>query len=232
MIYKSKKIKTSIEINDHLMTGMSFKPGFGARKRIQDIDMIVLHWTGGEGGADRVYKTLKRRGLGVEFCVDRDGEIFQFCDPFEVDAFDAGKYNARSIGIEIVNYGFVIPPFRPPKLGRDRRTIKTKFKGMPLNIADFYKRQIESVMYLVEILLKYYPSILPMAPLAPNGMVLKRTMTKKEADIFSGVCGHYHISRRKLDPGPFLMEKVNDFLIEVGPELTPVRNRSIREAPW
>ena len=42
------------------------------------IDTIVLHWTGGEGDAGQVQRTLRQRGCSVHYFIDRAGVRWQF----------------------------------------------------------------------------------------------------------------------------------------------------------
>src|SRR5687767_6927555 len=51
--------------------GMEFKPGKGARKRGTAVpNLIVGHYTGGEGTGESVFRVLNERSLGIEFVID------------------------------------------------------------------------------------------------------------------------------------------------------------------
>lgn len=191
---------------------LEFKPWRGARPRDAVIDLFTIHWTGGEGTADQVHQTLLRRLLGIELIIDRHGEIYQCCDPLKVSALSVGRgrrFNPRQLGVEIVNYGFTWPRWRrPPSLGRDRPTIRTKIKGMTLQIAEFYPVQLEAVLWLVDAITAAIPTIPRRVPRERSGELIHRTLTRPEALKFKGIVGHYHLSRIKIDPGPALMEIV------------------------
>lgn len=194
------------------------RPGRGARRRNSTIDLIVLHWTGAENPPEQVVKNLRRRGLGVEFICDRNGTIIQCCDASKVDAYNAGRFNARSIGIEIVNYGFRWPASRRwsllqvPPAGASREVYATRVNGRQRYFADFFLAQKASVLSLVELLVRRYQAVRPCTPMEEDGRPAQRVLTDLEADSFAGVCGHYHLVRSKLDPGTRLLADVGAML--------------------
>lgn len=73
-------------------------------------DLGVVHATGGEGGASRVFATLSNadhgRGYSVHFVIERSGRVVQFLDPARYEAAHVGGLNARSVGIEVANQMF------------------------------------------------------------------------------------------------------------------------------
>ena len=68
------------------------------------IDRIILHHTG-DDAAGKTYQTLKNRKLSVHYIIDRDGTIYYVVDELKM-AQHAKGWNARSIGIEVVNTGY------------------------------------------------------------------------------------------------------------------------------
>jgi hypothetical protein len=185
------------------------KPSHRARRRNTEINMIVLHWTGGEGSAERVIRVLKEKSLSVEFIIDSSGFIFQTCDPLLVGCYHAGRFNRRSIGIEVVNYGFKWPPskkwnlFKLSKKGKERLVYNTTINGKSVYLADFNLKQSYSILRLLSMLTGKIKSIPVTVP-----SDLYNAMTSEEADSFRGICGHYHLSKRKLDPGTNIMQTI------------------------
>ncbi len=183
--------------HDH---GLEFEAGDGARRRHPkktDLDLFVLHWTGGEAPPPRMYKVLDRRELGIEFAIGATGDVWQFCDPLKVDTFDAGPYNRRSIGVEIVNYGF--------GAGRNRAN-RTHYNcvlnGHKRNFAHFFPAQLKAAVALVDAVIESGKTkIARKVPRTPDGSFISRKMAKSELAQFDGVCGHFHISMKKSDPG-------------------------------
>ncbi len=79
----------------------------------QEIDMLVLHYTGMKSGANALDRMCEAAAeVSAHYMVEEDGRIFQLVDE-EMRAWHAGKsywrghtnINQRSIGIEIVNPG-------------------------------------------------------------------------------------------------------------------------------
>jgi len=186
---------------------MQFIEGEGARRRHpkQKIDLIVLHWTGGEATARQTFKVLTGRELGVEFVIDRQGLIWQFADPARIDTFDAGPVNPRSVGIEMTNYGFRRPNTPVPRHGRVRPLWRQLLNGRQREFASFFPAQVDSAVHLCDALCRVLPAVPRRIPRDKRGAVLKRTMTRSELREYSGILGHFHVSRRKSDPGTDLM---------------------------
>lgn len=72
-----------------------------SRKGIE-IDQLVIHESVTRTAADAV-KVLKRRKLGVHYCIDRDGTISHHAPVAKATAHGGAGHNRRSIGIEVIN---------------------------------------------------------------------------------------------------------------------------------
>ncbi len=180
-------------------SGLEVKRWQGSRPRRMDIDLMVLHWTGGEGDAFRVARTLRDRRLGVEFIIDGEGVVFQCCDPVELDTFDVGKYNRRSLGVEIVSYGFRDTD-DTPRRGRDRKTYVTQLRGRRRFFASFRQQQTCAMVALCDAVCTGL-DIPRRVPREQDGSHADRTLHPRELEDYSGVVGHYHLSGHKSDPG-------------------------------
>lgn len=179
-----------------------FRAGDGHNKRrTSPIDLCVVHWTGGEAEPDRMAETLRKRKLGVEFAISRLGNVFQFCDPAEVDTADAGIVNHRSVGIEVVSYGYAGPISLVPKLGRDRETYQARAHGRTVKTAHFYSVQTQALLALADALTDAIPAMLRQVPPSDAAGVYGPALLKGPAR-FCGFVGHYHLTTSKRDPGP------------------------------
>jgi len=190
-------------------TGLEFKLGRGARRRTEEIDLFVFHWTGGENEPPQMFRTLEKRKLGVEFAITRAestpgyGTIYQFCDPMQLDTFDAGYVNRVSMGCEIINYGWRNPKklWMVPKAGKERETYQTVWNGRRVTYARFFAHQVHAALALADAVIE--SGVTKIEKRVPR---LYRTMTPKELQEFHGVVGHNHVSSRKSDPGTDLLE--------------------------
>lgn len=178
--------------------GLSFygRGGFSKRRDPsgEGIDLFVLHWDGCTS-AQQCFHVLLERRLSVHLMLDGDGTVYQALDLAEARAWHGSETNDRSIGIEIQN---------PVRLHRNQwqkppRPI-VKEDGVhgdkPYEHLDFYDIQKERVVQLAKVLCANFG--IPRAlPTDDKGEVL-RTLAPPN---FKGVCGHYHISKQKPDPG-------------------------------
>jgi hypothetical protein len=188
--------------------------GYNKKRAKWPVDLFVWHWTGGEAEPERVAETLRQRKFGVEFAIGRYGSIYQFCDPAYVDTADAGFANSRSVGCEVVNYGYRSWTYDPvraiklgpviPKLGLDRPTYPASIHNRKLPpLARFYQEQIHSAVALAEAFSSAVPSVSRKVPVDVSG---KLTTAVHDIAAWSGHLGHYHLTERKLDPGLDLLE--------------------------
>lgn len=183
----------------------------GVRVRTQPIDLIVLHWTAGEGDATSCYNVLRRRktakapkGLSVQFYSNYTGELTQYCD-LDLVALHAGTVNGRSIGIEMQNKG--VPPMSK-KFPRGQYL--TTLKGRKRSLLMFNNYQIDTLLLWLDHMcgLLKIPRKLPRV----KGAVPTTTMTPAQVRAHKGVIFHYMLSGEKIDPGTQLI----DILIDEG----------------
>lgn len=178
--------------------GMSFygKPGWSKRRDPTGagVNLFVLHWDGCTS-ARQCFHVLLERGLSVHLMLDGDGTLYQALDLADARAWHGGDVNERSIGIEIQN---------PVALHRNKwqkpeRPIVSEagvHGGRAYEHLDFYDIQKRRVVELSEVICAHFA--IPRAlPTNERGEVLKALASPS----FAGVCGHYHVSRSKPDPG-------------------------------
>ena len=164
-------------------------------------DVILWHWTGGENSAETVYHTLINRSLGVTFCIDRDGVIYQYLDPVKYDPRDTGgRVGRRSISLEIVNYGFRLKGQSIPTRGKDRIVDDEIIHGAKVRCARFFPAQLDSTAALTKVLCEEL-GIPRVFPREPNGEIAFRVLDREERRVFRGIMGHNHKTTKKYDPG-------------------------------
>jgi len=184
-------------------SGLEIKTGHGARRRVHEIDFLVLHWTGGEGDAFRIFDTLQHGRdvqLGAEWMIDQDGTIFECCDPLAVDTFDAGRWNPRSVGVEVTNYGYRRDQAAIPARGRIRRRYVTRWNGQRRTYASFLADQTSAIVALCDAVCGGL-GLPRRIPREADGSFAARTLNPGELATFHGVLGHCHLTAKKSDPG-------------------------------
>lgn len=183
------------------------------------VDQVVVHYDAA-GTSRRAFEILHdHRGLSAHFLIDLDGTIYQTLDLKE-RAWHATKANSRSIGIEIANVGAV--PVKNRRhidgayeerdgrywlKGRDLRPARREpvvgpVQGQELIQYDFTPQQYEALERLLAALHRVLPRIELDYPRDESGELVRQTLADEQFDEFSGVVGHYHVSRQKVDPGP------------------------------
>ena len=182
-------------------SGLTFVGKPNTKRRVQKPDVVIWHWTGGENSAATTYNTLIQRSLGVSFCIERDGTIYQYLDPVLWDPQDVGgAMGKRSISIEVANYGILLPRHPGPSRGRDRVVDDEVIHGQKVRCSRFYPVQISSIEALTITLCSEL--CIPLRfPREKSGEIAYRALLPREARVFTGVIGHFHKTDKKFDPG-------------------------------
>lgn len=80
--------------------------------------------------------------------------------------------------------------------------VRGRINGSELVMYDFTPEQYESLAHLLAALNHALPGIRLEAPRDRSGAVTSEVLEESEFEAFSGVLGHYHVQRNKVDPGP------------------------------
>lgn len=165
-------------------------------------------------------------GLSAHFMIDADGTIYQTMDLLE-RAYHAEIANSGSVGVEICNRGRVDRSEWPrlPSEYRTRPTRVVSVNGEPHEAYDFRPEQYESVIALSRALLRVFPRLKPAIP-ERNGAVIMETL--RDPLEFSGIIGHFHVERKKWDPGAL---DWNQLMRALAGLALPVQVRSFTELP-
>jgi N-acetyl-anhydromuramyl-L-alanine amidase AmpD len=193
-------------------------------------ERIVLHFTAGNIRSDMITLTTQDRHVSVPFVIARDGTIYQlFSSRFWSGHLGAGlgnekgKNNAQdkaTIGIEISNYGFLLPRdgnletiysrVKDQKTGnispvdiycrQDQKAAYTQL-DTPFREQSFYPTytpgQLDSLIILLRYLTKKYD--IPRQFLSPD----KRYTATKDVLSFKGIVSHVNYRPGgKWDIGP------------------------------
>jgi len=148
-------------------------------------------------------------GLSAHFMVDADGTIYQTLDLVE-RAYHAEKANTISVGVEICNRADAsrnelshLPPDYRTRPVRD-----VLINGHVHKAFDYRPEQYRSIIALSRAMMRVFPKIGPVIPLAANGEPSLDTLEKPYE--FEGIVGHLHVDegRQKWDPGAFDWKKL------------------------
>jgi N-acetyl-anhydromuramyl-L-alanine amidase AmpD len=185
---------------------------FRALPRRKRTTATVLHWTGGAGLGEQVYRTLRTRGLSVHLCIDPDGTVHQYCDldrlcshagRVDDENLDGRQHSANvsTVGIEIVN-----PANRETLMrGVKRELVREKIHGVDVTYSAFTQAQTDAAIEVTRAICRHYG--LPATPPMDGDDVLSSVMGEREWLEFRGVVGHLNLTERKRDPGLALMRE-------------------------
>ena len=163
----------------------------------------ILHWTGGEGSGRTCYDTLVSRRLSCHFSLDRDGTLWQFCDPATTISHSAATaVNNVAWSIEITCYGVQTSPAARTAAGRARSTYQATLQGEEYTVGDYTDAQYATVLELCN-LIHTNLNIPKVAFTSPHHFV-----GYSNAAAARGVIGHYQASDQKTDPGPRIFERL------------------------
>lgn len=227
IVHNGVHVPVNVDVIDGRTLGMWVEQGpRGTRWRTGDLRAIVWHHTAGEGKRDVFWRVIRggRRSsttgdllwLSVHFFIDGDGAIVQMADTAHV-AIHAGKANAYSVGIEIANKG--LAPSRP---GIPRSVYSESLHGRRLSMLRFHPHQVRAVLALAPELSRVLgvPYRLPVEDISGVRRVIRSALPPKMLAGFRGHLGHYHLTAKKIDPVPHLLDEMmlhSDF------EETPTR---------
>ena len=169
-----------------------FCPGVNRNTRTHDaVSRIVLHWSGGTGGAERVGRTLLKRGLSIHYVVEPSGRIVQLAE-HGTRCAHAGIANDGSIGIEVVSRGY------PTRAADEHDTYVIDERRV--RCLRWPPEQMHAVVWLVEALCGELgiPRVVP-------GEDGEASLTRRPGPYgwvrLRGVIGHLHVHASKDDPG-------------------------------
>lgn len=195
------------------------------------VRMFVLHYDAA-GNSRQCFKILHDvRGLSSHFLLDVDGTIYQTLDLKE-RAWHASEANDASIGIEIAHVGAFENPddttlknwydadlegmrvrfpawmretgiATPGFVARPARTdmVRGEIHGTTYHQYDFTDAQYEALIRLSAALVKIFPRMALEVP-REGESVRSTALTPGELETFGGILGHWHVTTRKVDPGP------------------------------
>ena len=196
------QLKSLMKIIDGKQEGLWWNPGDkGTRKRKSNepIQSVVWHWTGGNGDGERIFQTLKSRGLSIHFTIDAKGVIVQHCDPATTIAYHASVMNSSAIGIEITN-----PASLKTKNIHGRLPMDCMIRGKKCTYYDFLPAQYEAVKWLASYLSSMYQ--IPKEVLKDNKLYDLSFLKN-----YRGHLEHLHCSEIKVDSGGFVMQALEEY---------------------
>lgn len=184
------------------------------------IKKFVLHHDGVDSARTCWNVLHNERGLSCHFLIDNDGTIYQTLD-LAFMGFHAAKYNLDSIGVEFCNRGDAKKDYQYyARRGQKRTTKLCKINNYTYDAWDFTPEQYASMQELAAVLVRALPELPLEYPTEPGSS--KPTWdTMGPVDAlgdsypamdYHGYIAHYHLTRRKWDPGPFNFQEFIDKL--------------------
>ena len=222
IILGGKEVEMEGRYLPYTLTGLAFTmANTRCLPRELDIDLLTHHDSAGLGNPERVYRTLLRKYLSVEFCGGADGVVYQFADPMVFSCAHMGPGNRRSIGAEWVNlvlperglWGKVVYRLQeyPAKYLFNRPSVTRTFRGRKRQVIGHTKEQQLAALYLTKGLLKYIETIPPKLPLDEQGGKVHGNRVDKG---FRGIAGHCHFTNSHVDPAGDIFDGLLSSLAE------------------
>lgn len=206
--------------------------GWRVEDLAEQVDQFVIHYDASGTSRRCFQILHDVRGLSCHFLLDLDGTVYQTLDLKErawhatiannrsigIEIANIGAYPLTEAGVldEWYEEGaegteVTIPPefgdggmrtrgFQP-RTARARAVVG-EINGVGLVQYDLTREQYESLIGLTAALCRIFPRLECEYPRDESGGVLRRTMTEGEWAGYSGLLGHYHVQRNKVDPGP------------------------------
>lgn len=184
---------------------------------------VVCHWTGGEGPPGAVYNTLlnhksivtapdgqiieRAEPLSIHFVVDKDGIVYQMADT-ELRASHCAAHglNSLSIGIEFINRGSALDV---PARGAQRELVTEVIHDRKTKYWEMTVAQLRAGVKLTRTLCNLYG--LPYrVPTDAAGEPVLYALPDSKMRVYTGVLGHAHAERKKLDPGLGILRAIHE----------------------
>ena len=185
------------------------------------IKKFVLHHDGVNSSQVCMNVLHNERGLSCHFLIDNDGTIYQTLD-LALMGYHAAAFNSDSIGVEFCNRGILDNPDYYANAAVKHPISDDYFiNGHKMKSFDFTPQQYEAFYMLAGALVKHLPNLAleyprdPQLPAKPAWGAVGPVTAEGDSlpmPSFAGFCGHYHLTTRKWDPGPFDFKKWIDKL--------------------
>ncbi len=185
------------EVQVPFVTNLTRYATLPSRPRRDEVIQAILHHDACIS-ALRCFAVLQARGLSTHFCIDNDGTVFQFADPALEVAYHAGRFNGRSIGIDISNA--VLTRFAD-RYDPRREQATLPVHGRPVTGLLPYPCQIEAALALLRVLRQHFPGI-------ANDHRSEARFFEDVAPETPGIFGHLQVTRGKIDPFGFPFERL------------------------
>ncbi len=196
------------------------------------VDQFVIHFDACGTSRRCFEVLHDQRGLSVHFLLDVDGTIYQTLDLKErawhattantrsvgieiahIGAYPPGRAEplAEWYTVDAAGPRLTIPPRfgdggvrTPGFVGRPARPelVRGKVQGIELVQYDFTPEQYRALARLTATLCRVFPRLRCDYPRGPDGAVVPHVLPGEELARFTGLLGHWHVQRHKVDPGP------------------------------
>lgn len=169
--------------------------------RSMQLTLGVVHYDV-TNSSSSTQKVLLKRALSTHFLIDADGTLYQCHDPITKVCFHAGNTtNPRALGVDLNS-----PALRKYERGaRPRPEVQTEVHGRTLAMLDYWPEQISALIELMEAM-SLYGGLPWQCPRDAKSQPIKAALPQWLDH--QGWLGHYHITKRKIDPAPLDWDQV------------------------
>jgi len=195
VIIGPRVVMTGVKTRTYLDSEYSWLGETKSSPRTKALRLGVIHYDVTNSSA-QTHRVLLKRALSTHFMVDEDGTLYQCHDPITSVCIHAGsRTNKVALGVDLNS-----PALRAfERSSRPRPELEVEVQGRKMRMLAYWPEQIEALEALMAAM-EEGAGLPRVCPRDKNGMPITEVFPGWLQH--KGWIGHYHITRKKIDPAP------------------------------
>ena len=188
-------VMTGVKTRTYLDEGFEWLGETRSKPRVEALRLGVVHYDV-TNSSPQTHRVLLKRKLSTHFLIDSDGTLYQAHDPITAICIHAGnRTNRVALGVDLNS-----PALRKyERSSRPRPEVETVVHGQKVRMLAYWPEQIEALEALMTAL-EEGAELPRVCPRDANGMPITTAIPGWLSH--RGWVGHYHITKKKIDPAP------------------------------